>query len=266
MHGVSNAARGGKGILPLDHRAEASRIHESSDSDHRVAACSIESTFSKRRQPTKRPDQREPADSLRDNSSVTGGQIPSLTCADRSMTFPFDFQLVTPRCRLRAPVPADIPHIFSATRHHGFNDGLLWDAPGSEDELIASEERSRKAWRDGERFIFSLETKEDALFLGRIGLGRTQDPTRWRLGFWLHPDGQGKGFMTEAALAIIQFGFERLGAGAIEACHAVWNVRSRRVLERVGMREIEHRAHGFLKRGEWVSEVLMRIEKGPAQW
>ena len=177
------------------------------------------------------------------------------------MTFPFDYQLVTARCRLRAPTQADIPHVFSATRYAGFNDGMLWDAPASEADLLAPYEQSRRAWSDDDSFTFTIETKDQAAFLGRIGIRSTVNPKLWSIGFWLHPTQQGQGFMTEAASAIIDFGFEQLGADAIEACYATWNIRSRRVLERVGMIEVEYLPYGYQKRGQWIPEYRMRREK-----
>lgn len=180
------------------------------------------------------------------------------------MNLPLDFELTTPRCRLRAPAQADIPHIFSASRHAGFNDGMQWDPPDSEDELTKRYEENLAAWQSGHSFTFSIEAKSDGTFLGRIAIRRTPDRSVWNMGFWLHPSQQGNGFMTEAAQAIVAFGFERLGAKAIEACHATWNVRSRRVLERIGMSETKFVPQGFLKRSEWVPEYRMRIDRKPA--
>lgn len=53
----------------------------------------------------------------------------------------------------------------------------------------------------------------------------------WRLPekFW------GRGYATEAARAILEYAFERLGVGEVVALTTVKNVRSRRVMERLGM-------------------------------
>ncbi len=171
------------------------------------------------------------------------------------------FQLITARCLLRAPSQADIPHIFSATRVPGFNDGMLWEPPTSEGELQAPLEQNLEAWKTGHAFTFTIETQKDSTFVGRITIRPASGISVWDIGFWLHPNQEGKGFMTEAARAIVDFGFEKLGADAIEACHATWNIRSRRVLERIGMREVEYLAQGFQKQGKWVPEFLMRVNK-----
>jgi ribosomal-protein-alanine N-acetyltransferase len=179
------------------------------------------------------------------------------------MNLPFNFQLTTARCRLRAPDRKDIPHIFSAARYTGFNDGMLWDPPASEKELQAPLERNLEAWRTSHAFTFTIEEMDGLAFAGRITIWPSSDPKVWNIGFWLHPTQQGKGLMTEAARAVFDLGFERLGAEAIDACDATWNVRSRKVLERVGMTEVEYLSQGFQKRGAWVPEYRMRIEKKP---
>lgn len=138
---------------------------------------------------------------------------------------------------------------------------MLWDPPDSEEELREPLERNLKAWSAGQAFNFTIERREDREFVGRVSIRPTPDPEVWDIGFWTHPRLQRQGFMTEAAQAVVDFGFEKLGAKAIVARHATWNTASRRVLEHIGMREVGHMANGFKKRGAWVPEFLMRIEK-----
>ncbi len=177
------------------------------------------------------------------------------------MHLPDDFSLETPRCRLRQPNAADIPQVFSATRVQGFNDGMLWDPPATVEELQAPLMRSLQCWRNGEAFTFSIDRKQDAVFVGRISIRPTERTYTWNIGFWVHPRHQGDGLMTEAAQAVLNFGFTVLGAFAIEACYATWNIPSRRVLERIGMKEVGHIEQGYQKRGSWVPEYRMRIER-----
>lgn len=172
------------------------------------------------------------------------------------------FHLETVRCRLRAPSEADIPHVFSATRYAGFNDGMLWEAPAAEEELRAPLQKNLEAWRSSTAYSFTIENKEDATFVGRIGIRTTVEARIWNIGFWLHPAQVGKGYMTEAAQAVVDFGFDRLDAEAVEACYATWNIRSKNVLERLGMTQVEFIEKGFQKRGAWVPEYRMRIDRG----
>jgi ribosomal-protein-alanine N-acetyltransferase len=65
----------------------------------------------------------------------------------------------------------------------------------------------------------------------------------------------GHGFALEAAEAIIEFGFSRLGATVIRAARATWNVRSHRVIEKLGMRFVRENPCEFKKNGKTVPEL-----------
>ena len=172
-----------------------------------------------------------------------------------------DIVINTDRCRLRITKKQDISFIFSATRYEGFNDGMLWDAPDTEAELIESyEDGVTKAWHERQSYGFTICRRLDDEPLGRINIRKDSDKV-WTIGFWLHPEEQGKGYMTESVETILELGFETLGAERIEAYHALWNVKSEKVLSKVGMKFIEYIPQGFMKKGEWVEEHKLAITK-----
>ncbi|KAA3634422.1 MAG: N-acetyltransferase [Bacteroidetes bacterium] len=179
-------------------------------------------------------------------------------------TIPKSYQIETPRFRLRIPSEADIPFVFSASRYEGFNDGMLWEPPESIEELKAPLSRSISAWQKGEGFSFTVDDKKTNQPLGRISIRITKEPGRWNVGFWTHPESQGKGIMTECLKAVLAFGFEKLMAEKIEACHALWNVASEKVLKRNGMQFEKYLEKGFLKKGKWVPENLLVITR--SEW
>ncbi len=55
------------------------------------------------------------------------------------------------------------------------------------------------------------------------------------VGYVLNPEYWGRGIMREALERVLQFGFETLGLHRIEARYVEENIRSRRVMEGVGM-------------------------------
>lgn len=172
---------------------------------------------------------------------------------------PLDMVLTTTRCRLRAPDEADIPYIFSASRVPGFNDGMLWEPPATLAELSAPLVAGLAAWTAGTAYTFTLETKENAKFVGRIDIRKAQEVGAWTMGYWVHPSAQGKGYATEAANRVLEFGFAVLEADTIGACHALWNRGSRRVLEKIGMSFVRHLPRGFQKHGVWVAEDCLSV-------
>lgn len=153
----------------------------------------------------------------------------------------------------------DIPSIFQAAQYPGFTDGMLWDPPTSEAELIAPYENNVKAWAEDLAYCFTIESKDSAEFIGRISIRKKEDENLWDLGFWTHPKQQGKGYMSEAVQAVIEFGFRELRASTIVACHALWNKQSEKVLKKNGMTFIEHIPEGFRKKGQWIEENLLGL-------
>ena len=55
------------------------------------------------------------------------------------------------------------------------------------------------------------------------------------IGWCLSPDHQGRGYVTEAAAAVMKHGFEVLGLNRIEAHHLSRNPASGRVMQKLGM-------------------------------
>jgi len=55
------------------------------------------------------------------------------------------------------------------------------------------------------------------------------------LGYAIHPDFQCRGYATEAAAALVDFGFNTLQLGRISAECNARNIASRRVMEKLGM-------------------------------
>lgn len=158
----------------------------------------------------------------------------------------------------------DIPFIFSASRYQGFNDGLLWDAPEDEAELINTyKDKVVMAWQERHSYSFAICNKSNNELLGSINIKRDIDNI-WTIGFWLHPKQQGKGYMTESVKGILELGFTILGASRIDGYYAIWNTKSQRVLERVGMQFLEYIPQGFIKKGQWVEQNRLGITK--QQW
>jgi ribosomal-protein-alanine N-acetyltransferase len=175
------------------------------------------------------------------------------------MNIPQSLELTTDRLKLRIVSKEDIPFVYSATKHPGFNDGMLWEPPESEDALLAHLEASLTAWNAQRSFSFTIEDLATGAFLGRITIRQTDHDKVYNIGFWTHPESQSKGIMTEAVAKILEFGFNRLNAQTIEACHALWNKASEAVLKKNGMTFSRYIEQGFQKNGKWIDENLLAI-------
>jgi ribosomal-protein-serine acetyltransferase len=78
----------------------------------------------------------------------------------------------------------------------------------------------------------------DGAIVGVVGFHRVDWMNRaTSIGYWLAADRQGRGTMTEAVRALVDYAFGTLDLHRIEISAAVGNARSRAVIERLGFRE-----------------------------
>jgi len=103
---------------------------------------------------------------------------------------------------------------------------------GEAERWIATHE---EAWRQRDRATFAITTAADGL-IGAIGLHLRLPHHRAELGYWIGFPFWNRGYATEAARAILAFGFETLGLNRIHASHLTRNPASGRVMEKAGMR------------------------------
>jgi RimJ/RimL family protein N-acetyltransferase len=96
--------------------------------------------------------------------------------------------------------------------------------------------------RDYDRYpgfgAFATHTKADDEFIGWCMLLPHFDgpPGEAELGYRLRKPAWGKGYAVEGSLALIEYGFTELGLERIFAETMAVNTRSRRVMEKVGLR------------------------------
>ncbi len=79
------------------------------------------------------------------------------------------------------------------------------------------------------------------------------------LGYTLRRDEWGKGYGTEVARALIEFGFRKLSLHRIWATTDPENTASRRVLEKCGMRPEGVLRENLLVRGRWRDSLLYSV-------
>jgi len=95
--------------------------------------------------------------------------------------------------------------------------------------------------------LWALERLDTGDFIGFTGLAPMPEGIPGsggvEVGWRLAQSAWGQGFATEAATAALRFGFDTLGLAEVNSITAVINIRSRRVMERLGMLladEFEH--------------------------
>jgi [ribosomal protein S5]-alanine N-acetyltransferase len=99
-----------------------------------------------------------------------------------------------------------------------------------------------QAFADGRQANWAITVRADdepgpgsGALVGAIGLFIKREHLSAELGYWIGKPYWGRGYATEAARAVVRFGFESLGLNRIHAHHFAENPASGRVLEKIGM-------------------------------
>jgi ribosomal-protein-serine acetyltransferase len=92
-------------------------------------------------------------------------------------------------------------------------------------------------WDAGRAVRFAIRDRTSAALLGVIGLDSCVHLHRsCELGYWLRREATGRGLMTEAARACVDFAFGRMGVHRMRCAAATDNMPSLRVIGRLGFR------------------------------
>lgn len=108
----------------------------------------------------------------------------------------------------------------------------------NEDQSKAMMVRAQNSWSDNRFGRFAVEVLESSSFIGFIGLALTRIETHFspavEIGWRLATKHWGKGYATEGANAVIDVAFNDYGLTELVSFTAAQNLRSRRVMEKIG--------------------------------
>ncbi|QNI35184.1 GNAT family N-acetyltransferase [Alloacidobacterium dinghuense] len=113
------------------------------------------------------------------------------------------------------------------------------------DQMLPSMKRG-----DGWAWTIRLKAAP-ARIIGFISLHNREETHR---GFWIVPEHQGQGLMTEACNAVTDFWFNTLNMLVLRVPKAVPNIGSRRISEKQGMRLLRTEERDFVS-GRYTAEI-----------
>ncbi|MET6997074.1 GNAT family N-acetyltransferase [Chitinophaga defluvii] len=150
----------------------------------------------------------------------------------------------TPRLILREIIPADEKGMFTLDADPEVHKYLGNQPVTSMEEVRSVIQFIRRQYVDNGIGRWAVIEKDTNLFLGWAGLKLITTPIHNRvnyydLGYRLIKSCWGKGYATEAARAVRDYGFNRMGLPVIYGMTEVGNTGSRRVLEKTGLKYIE---------------------------
>jgi len=109
---------------------------------------------------------------------------------------------------------------------------------------------------------WGISLKTDATLIGDVGIWRLDKAHhRGEIGYRLHTAHQGKGIMTEALSAVLDFGFQQIGLHSIEANVNPKNEKSSKLLKRLGFRKEALFTENYFYNGQFLdSEIYSLLE------
>jgi len=153
----------------------------------------------------------------------------------------------TPRLLLRPLQPADAAAIFAlrsnpqVSRYTGY---ATWADMNLAEEFI---NRDLQAMESGEYLRLGVVIRENADLIGTITLFHLDAQCRRaEIGYDMRPDQWGKGYMNEALLRLLEFGYKDMLLNRIEADVDPDNLGSINTLKRLGFQ------HEGLLRERWI--------------
>lgn len=177
-------------------------------------------------------------------------------------------ELETQRLRLRPLAVSDADALWPTVSDPAFPKLMSWAAHTDKAETVAFLEQMVAARAQGTDLTWAIE--RDGKAVGVVGLHDIRWQVRaWRvdraeLGYWLSPAEQGHGLMTEAARAVMRFGFEELGLHKITVGCLEDNRPSHKVIKKLGFRYTGREEEHVWKDGTWFTHL--RFELTQTTW
>jgi RimJ/RimL family protein N-acetyltransferase len=177
-------------------------------------------------------------------------------------------RLATDRLLLEVPGAEDGPtlfHLAGGEDRAEVTAGLIWDGPDELGDTLDFVEKARTETFAANGFHWALKdlaggiTGTAGAALGMIGTRPRGEPGRGDVGYWLGRPYWGNGLMGEALSAVLDLCFGPLDMVKVEADIFTTNVRSIRLVERLGMRHEGTIRSSHRKQGRWVDAHIYGI-------
>lgn len=151
------------------------------------------------------------------------------------MAIPFPI-IITKRLNLRKVTPADVDRVYYFRSDKEINKYIK--RPTQTREMaIAHIQLLNDNLKTDKSVSWGITTKESNVLIGSICLWNfSEDKKTAEVGYDLDPEFQGKGIMSEALKAVLDFGFNQRGFEIIEAYTDYRNIPSKKLLK----------LHGFI--------------------
>lgn len=172
-------------------------------------------------------------------------------------------RIETNRLILRKISEKDLYDMYTYSREEEVSRYLMWSPHLNLDETKGHIEYLIKEYRKGRCTDWGVALKENDELIGTCGFANIDTRNnKGELGYVLSHLHRKKGYMREAARAVLHIGFEKLGLNRIEARILVGNTASEKLALDIGMKYEGTLRHALLIKEEYKSFSYYGITSG----
>ncbi|MFT4258872.1 GNAT family N-acetyltransferase [Microbacterium sp.] len=179
--------------------------------------------------------------------------------------------LTTERLVLRAPDETDVDAITAACQDPAIPKWTTVPSPYTREDAEGYVRLVGEWWAEGTQAVWCVFREGE--LVGSIGLHRIAEHHTGgdaELGYWVAAEARGRGYLVEAARAVIDFGFADLGLARIRWRAVVGNVPSARAARALGFRYegLQRQALTSLRGRDdgWTAGLLSVDDRTPVEW
>lgn len=149
-------------------------------------------------------------------------------------------ELKTQRLLLRAVSESDYKDMYEYTVKEEVAKYVSWSTHKSVEDTKALCKMWAKEYEKGARYNWAIVL--NGKVIGNIDVCKIVDENAF-LGWQIDSAHWNRGIVTEAAMAVRDFLFGKVGVSGIYASHITENIGSGRVMQKIGMKEITHKEY-----------------------
>ncbi len=129
-------------------------------------------------------------------------------------------------------------------------------------EEVMTEEQTRQFVAESmaeEAQAYAVDLRAEDRLIGHVSFHPWFAPRIYEIGWVFHPRFHGRGYATEAAAALLRYGFESLQVHRVIATCQPENTPSSRVMEKLGMQREGHFRKCTFRDGTWWDEYFYAL-------
>jgi RimJ/RimL family protein N-acetyltransferase len=170
-------------------------------------------------------------------------------------------EILTEHLALRDLEVSDAQRIFEYRSRPNVSRFQSWGTQSADDIRSYLRELSKtEPGRPGSWYQIGIILRSSGELIGDCGFQVLEtEPRQAEVGIALATEFQGRGYANETLRAVLDYLFVALGKDRVFGSVDPRNIRSVRLLQRVGMQKEAHRVKSLWFKGEWVDDAIYAI-------